>query len=329
MSIRPATRGFSLIELLIVASILAALALSALALVNTADEQFRYDDTKARLESIRTAVLGLEDTTLNGQLMVSGFVSDIGRLPNNLQELIEQGAMPSWVLDVNTRVGAGWRGPYLAVLPDIGGLRSYPDGWGNPGGPPNHGWAAFTPGILVNPVPDDLAQTLLVQSFGSDGLPGGTQYAADYPAAGANLIVGFDHQLNLRNWQVTIVFDNQTNRSAPNRNVWLRVRLHYPQEGSMAWPAAWPGTQAARDAAPYLTERFRLRRRSVARNSTMTVNFDFGSVDKFIPWGERSLGVVRDDNGDPYNLLGQSPELVTLAPRTPLPSLSILWPIRR
>lgn len=313
-------------ELLIVVSILSALALSAMFLVNTADEQFRYDDTKNRLERIRTAVLGLQNATVNGQIMVSGFVSDIGRLPNNLQELIEQGVMPNWGLDVNTGVEAGWRGPYLAVLPDIAGQRSYPDGWGNPGGAPNYGWGAFIPGAFVNPVPDDLAQTLFVQSFGSDGQPGGTQYAADYPAAGTNLIEGSGHQFNLRNWQVTIVFDNQTNRRRPNQNIWLRVRLYYPQEGSMNWPAAWPAG-GARNVAPYLTLRFRLRRRSVNANSTLTESFDFGNTDKFVPWGARSLGVVRDNNGNPYNPLGQDPEPVTLIPRTPLPSLSILWPI--
>ena len=117
------TIGLSLIELLVVVTILSALALSTLALVDNTDDQFRYDDTKIRLEKVRSAILGPQGVAVGNQLVVSGFVADIGRLPNNLEELVERGALPSWGLDPTTGVEAGWRGPYLAVLPDVTGQK--------------------------------------------------------------------------------------------------------------------------------------------------------------------------------------------------------------
>ena len=84
-----------------------------------------------------------------------GFVGDIGRFPNSLSELVEQGALPAW--DITT--GVGWQGPYIEqgfAAVDLYSL----DGWGNP--------------YIYS------ATTGVITSLGSDGAAGGSGYAADF-----------------------------------------------------------------------------------------------------------------------------------------------------
>lgn len=50
----------------------------------------RYEQTASRLDSIRQAIIGNPKRTINGQPDISGFVSDMGRLPRNLRELLDQ-----------------------------------------------------------------------------------------------------------------------------------------------------------------------------------------------------------------------------------------------
>lgn len=115
--------GFTLIELLLVIIILAAIAGAAVASLETAtgDARIRDEDTRNRLERLRSAILGPE-----GAATPQGFVADVGRLPylagqpSGLTELV-----------VNPNGVAGWRGPYLRTLPGAGGALELPDGWGN------------------------------------------------------------------------------------------------------------------------------------------------------------------------------------------------------
>jgi len=145
-------RGLTLLELLVVMTILIALSTVAITSTSGVADQARYEATQRTLENIRDAVIGpanLRDT--DGTLLYTGFVADTGRLPRavddgvsfTLAELWENvhgletyqvrqatGANVNLVADgdPDVYVATGWRGPYLRLAPGQTGLR---DGWGN------------------------------------------------------------------------------------------------------------------------------------------------------------------------------------------------------
>ena len=148
--------GFTLIEVILVVLLIGILAgLAANLLTNTLD-QARFDESQKKMTVLSNAMVGNPDLNTNGVRSDFGFVGDIGRLPTALTELVAQGALPAW--DIAT--GVGWHGPYVpgdfAQNPD--GYRT--DGWGT----------LFT----------YASATGVVTSLGSDGVAGGTGYAADF-----------------------------------------------------------------------------------------------------------------------------------------------------
>lgn len=341
----PRRTGLTLLELLLVIFILALVAFSATSIVNTADEQLRFEDTRRRLQDIRTAVVGNPSRTINEEPVVSGFVTDVGRMPTTLAELLEPGSVPAWhfsgELPGEPIVGlwGGWRGSYLSALPEnITGLKAYRDGWGNAGDAPNYGWKIF----FADPV-DGVGTTLpdgtvvgdgalVVQSYGSDGAGGvlidpSDSYKNDYPPG--LLAELHDHHLNLRGWSVEVVFVNPPGGAAslPLNDETLRLRLYFPQDGRFDWPASWPADDAARAASAYLSEdTFTVAALSLSDGEQMSHTFSFGTgVDKLVPWGQRSVVVVRNSTGEIMPRTGQY-ELVTLVPRSQPPnSLTINW----
>ena len=87
-SLKQADRsGFTLVELLVVVFILSTLALTGLALTETADSQLRFEDTQARLRALKRAVIGDTEPVFDGRRLLSGFVVDNGLLPDSLQTL--------------------------------------------------------------------------------------------------------------------------------------------------------------------------------------------------------------------------------------------------
>ncbi len=176
--------GFTLIELLLVIVILAVIAGSAVAMLETAtgDAQVRFDDTRNRLERLRTAILGAEGATTP-----QGFVADVGRLPDTLLELVQ---CPPALAGASPPI---WRGPYLRTLPGASGGLELPDGWGrDTGAPLDFGWRVHRYLLPVDD-PSTIAPIesgdLHIQSLGLDGAvtpvpvpPAvGDVYAADFP----------------------------------------------------------------------------------------------------------------------------------------------------
>ena len=80
------TSGFTLLELLLVVFIMSVLAFSAVSLTNTMDssqDQYRYERAKNQAVGLKKAIIDRVD----GQEVVSGFVADMGDLPDNMTEL--------------------------------------------------------------------------------------------------------------------------------------------------------------------------------------------------------------------------------------------------
>ncbi len=204
--------GMTLLELLLVVTILSAVAFMSLATVTDNTSQVRYDDTRNRIEAVKLAVIGDPNRTINGEPEVRGFVADMGRLPNNLQELINREycsnpqypdsgsctaatetwtSLPAYAYDAATGIWSGWNGPYLAASPDSD-YAKYRDGWGNDDGSNDFGW-----NFALN------ADALELQSLGLDNATGGSDYEADYPPAGYETVV---YQNDYR----TLITDSKT-----------------------------------------------------------------------------------------------------------------------
>ncbi len=216
-------QGLTLLELLLVVTILSAVAYTTLAVVDNDNSQVRFEDTQNRLQMIRKAIIGDSSRTINGQPEIRGFVADMGGLPKNIQELTVREYCPdpqyttnaacagageiwasltSYAFDgpsgTNTGLWAGWNGPYLPASSES----DYPkfrDGWGNDDSSNNFGWLF-----------DDTTQPneLIVQSYGMEGDSTGTaDYEVDYPVAASKTLIA-------QNDYRTLITDSNT--LAPN-----------------------------------------------------------------------------------------------------------------
>ncbi|WP_136678593.1 prepilin-type N-terminal cleavage/methylation domain-containing protein [Neptunomonas sp. XY-337] len=126
--------GFTLLELIVVVGLLGLITSLATDYMVNETNQTRYKTTEKRIEKIKYALVGDSSRTLNGEPDLSGFVHDMGRLPLNLDELVDepddcnpseagnQTCKPSFHAGLGRVIG--WRGPY--IQPDI----AQSDGWG-------------------------------------------------------------------------------------------------------------------------------------------------------------------------------------------------------
>jgi hypothetical protein len=327
---------------LLVVAILSSLALAAVAITDQLDLQSRYEDTNFRLDQMRRAVAIDSSLSANGQTVTTCFAADLGRLPDNLPELVEPGTLPAWQFDTTANQWAGWRGPYLSVPQETqSGLKAFRDGWGNTDPTPANDALFFGWNFSV----DQVAGQLIVQSYGADGVADGAPgagtglYDADFPPSPPDpMVEQMDYQANLKGWTVFVEFDNtngSSNVTIPND---LRLRVYYPQEdgsGGFDWPeATWPATNTERDEANYLSLRF------IAGSSSRTVNagqtkvkqFRFSSatvtVDKWIVAGDRTIDVVQNSNGSRYDPAGLNPPVtIQFMPRANPPSSTSSAPL--
>lgn len=134
--------ALTLLELVVVLAILAALTGVAVKSLEPIADQARYEATKKTLGHIRDAIVTLPPVRRgDGSLAVQGFVSDMGRLPRSLNELLVKPvneADPTKNLFEFARgvdygvqriasstdgLPCGWRGPYLQAT-------TFTTGWG-------------------------------------------------------------------------------------------------------------------------------------------------------------------------------------------------------
>jgi len=176
----PKQHGLTLVELLVVLSLVAVLSTVALRSVAGLFEERHYDANIQQLEEIERAVLGDREG--------AGFLGDIGRLPvangdagpANLKQFAELWDQNVAALagiadyeirspdgDPEVRLGTGWRGPYL----NLGiNRRELTDGFAN----------RFFLFQASGAEADDGDQIAIVQSLGADGEVGGTGFDEDF-----------------------------------------------------------------------------------------------------------------------------------------------------
>lgn len=96
------SRGFTLIELVIVILVIGVLGSIATLKMNESIETAQYEQTKQELDNLGFAITGNPDLFSNGARVDFGFVGDNGVLPANLDYLV-----------TNTGGWSTWDGPYI------------------------------------------------------------------------------------------------------------------------------------------------------------------------------------------------------------------------
>jgi prepilin-type N-terminal cleavage/methylation domain-containing protein len=217
---RMRNKGFTLIELMMVLTIMAVVSTVLLKSMSGLQDQSRYDQTVERVNQIKKAIVNTQ--TINGVTVVTGFVADMGRLPNNLRELVDNSlaSNPLWANGIcsastyttqiscttngaswtpyNANLNVGWNGPYIQISNDPSKPDAFTDGWGKTSTDNNYGWTYS----------NNTQNYITLQSKGSDGSTANTNlvsdpFEAEYPVNPATVIQTLDWQF-LSNTPITI-----------------------------------------------------------------------------------------------------------------------------
>ncbi len=127
---RKATAGFTIVELVMVIALLSVLATMTFTTLGDNVDANHYAETRAKMDAIRTAILGEDTVDGEGHRTRFGYLGDMGNFPVTLSSLTTQGSQPNWAYDTFYGFGSGWRGPYLAEN-FSNALAVDLDAWGN------------------------------------------------------------------------------------------------------------------------------------------------------------------------------------------------------
>ncbi len=248
LSSLPYSLGLTLLELLIVVSILSATALVAMNTLDGENEQLNFTITKQRINSIKKAAIGHAIQSSPGVIAVDGFVADMGRLPVSIEELtskildcdndtVDEADADSngvadicqWQYDTTSELWHGWNGPYLSTLADSDNELSFRDGWHNRGSAPDFGWYFNATDSNADSKKDQIA----LQSLAKDGIvnPAApadysalSYYEQDYPPTTSPtvtptdepnpIIISADHEVNINAWKFVFHLINPCNPDA-------------------------------------------------------------------------------------------------------------------
>ncbi|HZE97521.1 MAG TPA: prepilin-type N-terminal cleavage/methylation domain-containing protein [Planctomycetota bacterium] len=177
------TSGLTLVELLVVLTIMAAVTTAAVVSTNGIFDQSKFEASQRTLEEIHFSVLGdASARDERGSLRLSGFLADVGRLPKakgndpllQLGELWDPAGLPAYSShtaagDADVTMMTGWNGPYVRIT--VASFQQA-DGWGRP-------FLFFkADGVTSVADTDEIA---VIKNLGADGAVGGVGFDADFP----------------------------------------------------------------------------------------------------------------------------------------------------
>ena len=100
-------RGVTMLELSIALVVLGVLVGLAVPLTLNVMINSRINGTRDQLKNLQRAIVG------DDALGTFGFVGDMGRLPESLDQLLQRGNQPIYSTAHTYAIGMGWNGPYL------------------------------------------------------------------------------------------------------------------------------------------------------------------------------------------------------------------------
>ncbi len=95
------TNGYTLIEMILVIIILSIISSVAIKSLNKSTETARVEETKKELIQLANSIRGNPSELSGGKRIDFGYIGDIGALPNNLDNLVQDPGL------------GNWSGPYL------------------------------------------------------------------------------------------------------------------------------------------------------------------------------------------------------------------------
>ncbi|MBW2020520.1 MAG: type II secretion system protein GspG [Deltaproteobacteria bacterium] len=206
--------GFTLLELVVVLTIIGFLVMIMTGVYSGEDDQKRFEQTREQMEEIRKALLGSDGTYASGQRRFAGYIADMGGLPalvdvlgtpgdtsdDQPEGLWDQGGLPDWEHKAASRTWMGWRGAYIEAPPG----NVLKDGWGNP--------------LVFSVANGDMT----IKSYGADG------------AEDTGGETGFDEDITLiiNNTEYLAPVAGRVTGFAPGNEANIRVLLYIASDGS-------------------------------------------------------------------------------------------------
>jgi len=152
------SKGYTLIEILMVIGLVAILALASMDLMSDYVSESRFQETVSKLEQIKIALVGNPSIVNQGSRTSFGILGDLGGLPAagtpGLAALVTNSTYPAFAINNSVRFALGWNGPYVSVANS--GSNITLDSWGT--------------SIEYDPA----STPATITSYGADQLPGGT-----------------------------------------------------------------------------------------------------------------------------------------------------------
>ena len=115
--------GFTLIELVMVIVVMAALAAVSVPRINDFITNSKIQASKNEMLQIRAAISGTPDRTAGGRYVDRGYIGDVGAVPSTFNDLLTK---PGSVDPYDYFSRTGWNGPYLV---DNGSGEILRDAW--------------------------------------------------------------------------------------------------------------------------------------------------------------------------------------------------------
>lgn len=318
-------QGFTLVEMLVVVAMLSATAWMALALTGDNEDLLRRQDSERRLAAILDSVRGFDHAAWGGELRLSGFVADNGRLPVSLRELSDYASLadmseladagePATSTASGLLHGLRLRTPRFDPQPDSDGWNNggetdlnaageklpkglrrylesrlgsaiYRDGWGNQSA--NTSDDNLDYGWLLS-LPANSSAPWRIRSLGANNALDALPPAQARDADIERSLLADDWSLDLAGYSVRVV--NRSGAALP-AGVWLRASLlvYQNQAGGGRWRRY--STQAVTELAD-------------GDSALLTFpagGYPGGTLDTRIAQGEHLLLLVSDSDSSAHN----------------------------
>ncbi len=314
---RDSGEGFTLLELLLVITILGAVAWLSVESATDNMDQVRFDKTKRHIAAIKRALIGDSSRTLNsgGTWVNQTAYNGTAILPH------------------------GWRGPYLpaeSYTNASGDFRyvGFRDGWGTSNNNASTEYRNFGWNYTAYNSSTSSSKDIILVSYGRDGAPGKKfdELDADYPPdlGGTSQVLISQHRYKIPVQNVTVDFGYLSPANATaHKDVCLRIarKLYYPGSGSAGQYGVvdigllFNGTSLLQDAANN-SYAFSVGNSTPANATAIKMVRQFSFTPTDIYMGEIAYSVAPYDNATATcNSTGLTWRTVKVLPEAGFPTL--------